>query len=99
MEYVFTAPLPLGGADMLFMCQDDLRLFKSDIDAAFRRIPISADHRQFAYVAVMTADGVRIFVHNVMPFGSRASVDHWERVGKPHTHATEADKLGSPGTG
>ena len=61
--------------------QDDLNLFKADIDSAFRRIPVSTEHRQFAWVAIKLANETRLYIHNAMPFGSRASVDHWERTG------------------
>ena len=58
-----------------------LRMFKADIDAAFRRVPLLPEHRRFAYVAFLVERRTVIAGHAAMPFGSIASVHHWDRVG------------------
>ena len=58
-----------------------LSMFKADIDAAFRRIPLLPEHRRFAYVAFLVENRIVIAGHAAMPFGSIASVHHWDRVG------------------
>ena len=60
----------------------DLKLWKADIDSAFRRIPVLPAHRQFACVAFRHRDNVVTAQHLGMPFGSVASVHHWERIGE-----------------
>ena len=62
--------------------QEELELFKADIDAAFRHVPIMKEHRQFAH-AVFIVDGeIVVAGHNAMPFGSIASMHHWNRIGE-----------------
>ena len=56
-------------------------MWKADIDAAFRRIPIRPDHRSFSNVVFRYRNKVLVAEHASMPFGSVASVHHWERVG------------------
>ena len=52
----------------------DLKLWKADVDSAFRRIPVLPAHRQFASVAFRHKDNVVTAQHLGMPFGSVASV-------------------------
>ena len=62
-------------------------LWKADIDAAFRRIPIRPDHRPFGYICFLHKGRVVVAEHITMMFGSVASVHNWDRVGKcflPH---------------
>ena len=57
-------------------------LWKADIDSAYRRIPIAPEHRHLAWVAFVH-DGIPMAAkHTTMPFGSVASVYHWDRVGE-----------------
>ena len=56
------------------------RLWKADIDAAFRRIPIRADHRKYAQVVLQVGEDVLTAQHLTMMFGSVASVSAWHRV-------------------
>ena len=58
------------------------RLWKADIDAAFRRIPIQVDHRQYARVVLQVGDEVFTSQHITMMFGSVSSVSAWHRVGR-----------------
>ena len=56
-------------------------IWKADIDSAFRRIPIAAEQRQFAWIAFSTYGGTYLAEHKSMPFGSVASVHCWDRIG------------------
>ena len=56
-------------------------LFKADVDAAFRRIPLRPDHRWAAAVAYRYRGQIMMAVHRACPFGSCAAVYNWERVG------------------
>ena len=76
---------------------EDVLLFKADIDAAFRRVPLHPRDRDFAWVAFRHGDTVLIAQHTALPFGaggranrapsrrslalSVSSVHNWERVG------------------
>ena len=67
---------------MCFFCsQVQLGLFKADIDAAFRRVPVKPEHRRFAYIAFSHLKKLLIAGHLGMPFGSIGSVHNWDRVG------------------
>jgi hypothetical protein len=59
----------------------DLKLWKADIDSAFRRIPITPTHRQYAHVVFKHDGKVIVAKHLSLMFGAVASVYHWERVG------------------
>lgn len=59
----------------------EMRLFKADIDAAFRRIPIMPGHRQYAGVLFKEGGQTWFAKHAAMPFGAIASVHAWDRVG------------------
>ena len=69
-------------APFAFVKQVPLSLFKADIDAAFRRIPLIPQHRAYATVAFMHAGTMVILQHMAAPFGAISSVHHWERIGK-----------------
>ena len=56
-------------------------LWKVDIDAAFRRVPLKESDKWAAVVAYLL-DGVAwTATHCGMPFGATASVEAWDRVG------------------
>ena len=50
------------------------KLWKADIDAAFRRIPIRKDHRQYAQIVLQIGEDVLTSQHLTMMFGSVSSV-------------------------
>ena len=56
-------------------------LWKADIDAAYRRIPILPEHRWLLWVAILFTGQVYVAGHNVAPFGSVAAVHAWDRIG------------------
>ena len=56
-------------------------LWKADIDAAFRRIPLKEDHKWAAAVAYIFEGEPWVAVHEAMPFGATASVHAWDAVG------------------
>ena len=57
------------------------RLWKADIDAAFRRVPLKESHKWAAAVAYMFKGEAWIALHEAMPFGATASVLAWDDVG------------------
>ena len=59
-----------------------LELWKADIDAAYRRVPVAPEHRKFAWVVFKRLGKPVISQHFSLPFGSLASVHHWDRVGE-----------------
>ena len=56
-------------------------LFKADIDAAFRRVPVRESHKWAAGVAYLFEDEIWASIHHGMPFGATSSVVAWQRVG------------------
>ena len=56
-------------------------LWKADIDAAFRRIPLRADQQWAAGIAYVLDGAVWACLHKSMPFGASSSVYAWHRVG------------------
>ena len=56
-------------------------MFKADIDAAYRRIPIRPSHRWAAFVAFGTDEAIIIAQHFCMMFGAVAAVHAWDRLG------------------
>ena len=60
-----------------------LSMWKADIDSAYRRIPVLPAHRQFAWVSFLCGGIARVAQHFALPFGSVASVHHWNRIGEP----------------
>ena len=65
----------------MWFVQGALRLFKADINAAYRRVPIAPAHRQFGQVAWKIGGNVFTSQHLSMPFGAKASVHNWDRIG------------------
>ena len=57
-----------------------IELWKADVDAAYRRIPVDPKQRDLLWVAWMHGGVARVARHNVMPFGSTGSVFAWDRV-------------------
>ena len=56
-------------------------LFKADVNAAYRRIPIRPEHRWAAWVAFGCADAIMLSQHFAMMFGAAAAVHAWGRIG------------------
>ena len=56
-------------------------LFKVDVNAAYRRIPIRPEDRWVAGVAYRFQGQVLAAMHYAMPFGAIASVHEWEGLG------------------
>ena len=56
-------------------------MFKADVDAAFRRVPITPEHYWAAAVAFVFDGVVYVSFHRASPFGAIASVHSWERIG------------------
>ena len=57
-------------------------LWKGDVDAAFRRVPIQPQDRWAAWVAFLTKDGTAVAAqHYAQMFGAIAAVHGWDRVG------------------
>ena len=56
-------------------------LFKVDVNAAYRRLPIMPEHRWAAGVVYRFKQQVMASVHYAMPFGAIASVHEWEKLG------------------
>ena len=57
-------------------------LWKADIDAAFRRVPLKPSHRWAAGVTFIHEGVAWVSVHNAAPFGATSSVHSWEREGE-----------------
>ena len=60
----------------------NLSLWKADIDSAYRRIPIAPEHRHLAWVAFVSNGQALLAQHTALPFGSVASVYHWDELGE-----------------
>ena len=65
---------------ILYVCQAP-GLWKADIDAAFRRVPLQESHQWAAVVAYLYHGEPWVAVHRSMPFGATASVVAWHKVG------------------
>ena len=65
--------------------------WKSDVDSAFRRIPLAAEHRCYSGVAYKLHGVVHLSMHMAAPFGAVSSVYSWERVG--HAISTIARRV------
>lgn len=61
-------------------------LFKADVDAAFRRVPVMPEHKWACAVAFVRNGETWTSTHNACPFGGVASVHAWERVGALVAH-------------
>ena len=51
----------------------EVMLFKADIDAAYRRVPLRPCERDLAWVAWRHGDTVLIAQHTALPFGAGAT--------------------------
>jgi hypothetical protein len=56
-------------------------LFKVDVNAAYRRLPVAPEHRWAAGVVYRFRNQVMASIHYAMPFGAIASVHQWEKLG------------------
>ena len=56
-------------------------LWKADIDSAYRRIPVHPAHGQHGWIVFLLHGQAWASQHKGLPFGSVASVHHWNRVG------------------
>ena len=56
-------------------------MWKRDISSAFRRVPICAEHLEFAWVTWLDAGIIWIAQHLGMPFGTVRAVYAWHRLG------------------
>ena len=64
-------------------------LFKTDIDSAFRRIPVRAGDRWACWVAFAAEGKAFVAQHFACPFGAVASVHAWERIGAGLSHIAQ----------
>ena len=62
------------------------KLWKADIDSAYRRIPARASERWALWVAFLVDGKPFAAGHNAMPFGSIGSVHGWDRIGSLFRH-------------
>ena len=62
-------------------------LWKADIDAAYRRIPLAPGHAFAAWSAFLANDRLWVSQHFVLPFGASGSVYGWDRVASFLRHA------------
>ena len=70
-----------SGSILLLSDQGPCSLWKADINAAYKRIPLLPAHRQFAQVVYATAKGIMTAMHYSMPFGAISAVHAWNRIG------------------
>jgi len=61
-------------------------LWKADVDAAFRRVPLASAHVWASGVAYMVDNVAWCSFHYGMPFGATSSVWSWHRVGAMIAH-------------
>ncbi len=61
-------------------------LWKADIDAAFRRVPVAPEHRWACGVAFVAGGETYVSRHSATPFGAVGSVHAWERIGAALAH-------------
>ena len=61
-------------------------LWKADIDAAFRRVPLMGAHIWAAGVAYLVDGVAGCSFHHAMPFGATSSVWSWHRIGAMLAH-------------
>ena len=57
-------------------------LFKADIDAAYRRIPLAPCDQWAAWVVFLHRGEALAACHRAIPFGGEGSVHGWDRVGQ-----------------
>ena len=63
------------------MCGGRVSLWKADIDAAYRRVPVAPGDRWMAGVAYRVGGKLHRALHLAQPFGFVGSVYNWDRVG------------------
>ena len=63
-----------------------VKLWKADIDSAYRRIPVKPEHRMFLWIAVLCRGTVWVAGHTACAFGCTASVHAWNRIGALLAH-------------
>ena len=61
-------------------------LWKADIDAAFRRVPLMGAHIWAAGVTYLVGNVAWCSFHHAMPFGATSSVWAWHRIGAMLAH-------------
>ena len=76
-----TNKMYLRASGHLLSLQELLAMFKADVDAAFRRIPILVSDRPLAKIVWSTGADIMVSTHICMPFGSVGSVHGWDRTG------------------
>ena len=64
---------------MVAMCNEVPGLFKADIKAAYRRVPIRKERRWACGLAFVSGGQIYAASHAACPFGAVASVHAWER--------------------
>ena len=64
-----------------FRAGHDVRMWKRDVSKAFRRVPIKAQHLEFAWAVWMHEGLLWVAQHRGMPFGTVSAVYAWHRVG------------------
>ena len=72
--------MPAGVCMGVCLLQGPKKLYKGDIDAAFRRVPILPEHRKYANVIFAVRGEIITAQHLTMMFGSVASVMAWHRI-------------------
>ena len=56
-------------------------MWKCDVDAAFRRVPVHPEHRWMLWAVVLLGGSCVAAQHYALPFGCVASVHAWNRIG------------------
>ena len=59
-----------------------LRLWKADVDSAYRRVPVEESSQNDAWIVFMRNNQPVAARHFALPFGSIASVHNWDRIGE-----------------
>ena len=62
-------------------------LWKADVDAAYRRIPLAPGHAFAAWSAFLAKGRIWVSQHRALPFGAAGSVYGWDRVAAFIRHA------------
>ena len=65
----------------LFDAGHPVHMWKRDVSKAFRRVPVKAEHLEFAGAVWMDHGVLLIAQHKGMPFGTVSAVYAWHRVG------------------
>ena len=62
-------------------CAEELGLWKADVDAAYRRVPLNQCDHWAAHVAFVVDGETYVAGHLALPFGATGSVHGWDRPG------------------